>query len=130
MKKQLVEADNVAAFICQESGKLYADGSLLLTAGAKDELARRGIAIVYGAKPQTGASCPPGCLCPGCAPKGCPPGCTCQGCAATECAGQTPQAERLMLAVAVMLKEQYGIHDLATLKEMSMRVMLAIRNTL
>ena len=52
MAKKLVGIDNLDAAICQASGKIYVDGSIILTPGAKDELIKRGIPIVYGPKPE------------------------------------------------------------------------------
>ncbi len=128
MKKQLVEAGNVEAYICKDTGTLYADGTLVLTPGAKDELSRRGVAVVYGPRPGT-ACCPPGCTCPACCAGGvCPPGCTCPAC----CAGGAYDAEteRLMLAVAVVLRDEFGVKDLGTLKETSCKVAKAMRGNM
>ena len=46
MKKVLVQADNLDEFICQEEATLYVDASMILTPGAKDELLKRGVAVV------------------------------------------------------------------------------------
>ena len=142
MKKQLVEAGNVDAYICKETGTLYLDGTLLLTPGAKDELSRRGVAVAYGPRPGT-ACCPPGCTCPACCAGGvCPPGCTCPaccasghcppGCTCAGCAGGAYDAEteRLMLAVAVVLRDEFGVKDLGTLKETSCKVAKAMRGNM
>ena len=43
MKKELICVDNLDAFICKQDGKLYVDQGRILTPGAKDELARRGV---------------------------------------------------------------------------------------
>lgn len=123
MKKKLVEKDGIDACICKATGKVYVDGSIILTAGAKDELSKRGIAIVYGPKPET-AACPPGCTCEACAAKAhsCPPGCTCAAC--------TADLERLMLGVAAMLKTEYGVDDLEKLQAISWQVAKTIRENI
>ncbi len=133
MKKQLVEAGNVDAYICKETGTLYADGTLVLTPGAKDELGRRGVAVVYGPRPGA-ACCPPGCTCPACCTPGygaaahCPAGCTCAACAGG--VANDAETERLMLAVAVVLREDFGMKDLAALQETSCKVARAMRGNM
>jgi hypothetical protein len=37
--------------ICREEQRMYIDSSMILTPGAKDELLKRGVEIVYSAKP-------------------------------------------------------------------------------
>ncbi|UZP66783.1 hypothetical protein N1030_14365 [Desulfovibrio mangrovi] len=127
MKKKLVEKDGIDACICKATGKVYADGSIILTAGAKDELSKRGITIVYGPKPET-AACPPGCTCEACTAKAhaCPPDCTCPACTAAAEA----DLERLMLGVAAMLKTEYGVEDLEQLQAISWQVAKTIRENI
>ncbi|WP_174408915.1 hypothetical protein [Desulfovibrio psychrotolerans] len=134
MKKKLVGADNLDSFICKADGKLYADGSVILTAGARDELSRRGIAVEYGPRPGAGAyapahgDCPPGYTCP--------PGCTCAACAAGAVAACTAEAaghtdlEGLVLGVAAILKNEFGIHDPEELKAVSCEAVKVIRDNI
>ena len=114
MKKELVGVDNLEACICRETGSVYIDGSIILTPGAKDELSKRGIAVVYGPRPG-GA--------PRAATQACPPGCTCKA-----CCGKGMDVERLILGVACILKEEYGIHDPAELHRISCQVVKIIQN--
>lgn len=58
MGKKLVGVNCLDEHICQSSKKIYADGSIILTPGAKDELKNRGISIVYGPKPEPEESAP------------------------------------------------------------------------
>ena len=51
MKKELITVDNVNNYISKQDGKLYVFGNRLLTAGAKDELGRRRVSVVYGPEP-------------------------------------------------------------------------------
>lgn len=121
MAKKRVGVDNLESFICKESGSLHMDGSLILTPGARDELSRRGVAVVYGPRPESG-SCAP-------AAGACPPGCTCAACTAgagTEASG----AERLVLAVAGILKDRYGITDPGQLRTLSCHVVETIRKNI
>lgn len=56
MKKTLVTVRNLDDFICGECGAFYQKDSMILTAGAKDELCRRGIRIQHGEAP-AGSCC-------------------------------------------------------------------------
>ena len=47
MKKTLVEAKMLDKYICTNN-TIYLDGSIILTPSAKDELNKRGIAIIHG----------------------------------------------------------------------------------
>ncbi len=126
MKKKLIEVCNLDDYICQTTGKIYIDGTLLLTPGAKDELSKKGIGIVYGPKPETEVH-------------------------ASEPHQEDPHAdahadehnthghghddhkgkavedlEGLLLAVAAMLKNQYGVTDPEELKKLSCQVVKSI----
>lgn len=129
MKKTLVEVANLDAHICADTKSLYMDGSIILTPGAKDELSKRNIAVVYGSKP---AACLPGCTCPACLAASvekstaCPEGCTCPACAsaAAECTDDMD----LLIAVAATLKNEYGITDLEELKKATCQVVAALKD--
>ncbi len=124
MKKKLVGVECLNEYICQSSNKLYADGSIILSPGAKDELAKRGVTIVYGPRPDAAQGCPPGCTCPACmAAQACPHGCTCAECTAT----MDKDLERLFYAVAAMLKTEYGITDHEQLKKISCQVVKTLK---
>lgn len=60
MKKTLVTVRNLDDFICGECGAFYQKDSMILTAGAKDELCRRGIRIQHGEAP-AGSCCSGSC---------------------------------------------------------------------
>lgn len=117
MKKQLVEAGNLDAFICQATSALYADSSMILTPGAKDELARRHIAIIREKKPF--ASCGAREICPvqACDPQ-------------LQSTGGSPSCEdeRLLLGVAAMVKEEFGIDDSRLLYDMSTQFVRVLKN--
>lgn len=118
MKKQLVEKNGIEACICKATGKVYADGSFLLTPGARDELSRRGIAIVNGPRPEA-APCLSGCTCEVCTPQ-----------SENGNAGCTADLELLLLGVAALLKTEYGVHDQEMLKAISCQVVKTIRENL
>ena len=46
MGKTLITLDNIDEFVC--CGKLAMDSTKIITAGARDELTKRGIEVVYG----------------------------------------------------------------------------------
>lgn len=118
MAKQLVTIDNLDEFICRGDGKFYMDGSRIITAGAKDELAKRHIEIVYG----------PGC---GHAGSSCAQACGCQGGGCSTTAAQAaPEDEELLIAIAATLQKDYGVSDPAQLKAMSLEVIKTLKANL
>ena len=146
MKKELITVDNVNNYISKQDGKLYVFGNRLLTAGAKDELGRRRVAVVYGpepeaapaaaAKPAAAATAAPAssCAC-GKSHGSCRGGCNCgsaitPGIAAGAPLGSYTSVESLALALASMLKEKYGVTDPAELKELTAKALKAIRDNM
>ncbi len=113
MKKTLVGVHNLDDFICKECGAFYQDGSMILTAGAKDELNRRGIRIQYGGAPA--GSCCAG----GAAP-------------AVDAAGIAGAAslEDLFVELAVMIREQCGISDPEQLRDASLKALQTIKDNI
>ena len=146
MKKELITVDNVNNYISKQEGKLYVFGNRLLTAGAKDELGRRRVAVVYGpepvaapvaaAKPAVAATAAPAssCAC-GKSHGSCRGGCNCgsaitPGIAAGAPLGSYTSVESLALALASMLKDKYGVTDPAELKELTAKALKAIRDNM
>lgn len=107
MKKTLVEASNLDAHICQETKSVYVDGSIILTAGAKDELRKRGIDLVYGPNPKAAG-----------------------GCAAVAASFGCTDAEEMLIAVAALLKKEYGITDPESLKAASHQIVKTLQESL
>ena len=144
MKKELITVDNVNNYISKQDGKLYVFGNRLLTAGAKDELGRRRVAVVYGpepvaapaaaAKPAASAAPASSCAC-GKSHGTCRGGCNCgsaitPGIAAGAPLGSYTSVESLALALASMLKDKYGVTDPAELKELTAKALKAIRDNM
>ena len=144
MKKELITVDNVNNYISKQDGKLYVFGNRLLTAGAKDELGRRRVAVVYGPEPvaapaaaaKLAASAAPAssCAC-GKSHGTCRGGCNCgsaitPGIAAGAPLGSYTSVESLALALASMLKDKYGVTDPAELKELTAKALKAIRDNM
>jgi hypothetical protein len=107
MAKKLVGIDSLDEAICQADGKIYVDHTVILTPGAKDELIRRGIPIVYGTKPEA------------------------EQCAHAPAAGASTQVlENILQAVTKILGEQYHITDPGQLKAISCQVIKTIKENL
>jgi len=121
MGKKRIGVDNLDTAICPASGKVYADGSIILTPGALDELKKRGIAVVHGPKPEAMAAGHED------APTACPPGCTCPACLAALLAG-AGDLESLVLAVAGAIKADCHISDPEHLKTVSCQAIATIRD--
>lgn len=142
MKKELITVDNVNNYICKQDGKLYVFGNRLLTAGAKDELGRRRVTVVYGPEPVVAPAAAPASSCSSAAgtPCGkshgaCRGGCNCgsaitPGIAAGAPLGSYTSVESLALALATMLKEKYGVTDPAELKDLTAKALKAIRDNM
>ncbi len=124
MGKKLIAENCVESYICTESGKFYIDNNtMILTPGAKDKLRDKGIAIVYGEKPaadlcaiETTAkawSTPEEAICKVVA-----------SCEATD------GIEKLILAIADILKNQYGITDPEQMAEVSSQVVNIIKENI
>lgn len=111
MKKKLIEAGNLDSFICPDSDTIYVDKTMILTPGAKDALRKRKIKItrVEDAAAAVAEAGNGGCGNPDCTKE------VCDGC------------EDLVMGIAVVLKEEYGITDLAQLKEMSFKLAEAVK---
>ena len=142
MKKELITVDNVNNYICKQDGKLYVFGNRLLTAGAKDELGRRRVTVVYGPEPVVAPAAAPASSCSSAAgtPCGkshgtCRGGCNCSsaitpGIAAGAPLGSYTSVESLALALATMLKDKYGVTDPAELKDLTAKALKAIRDNM
>ena len=113
MKKQLVAVNNLDSYICQDSATIYVTKSMILSPGAKDELKRRNICIVYGEAPGETV-------------------CT-TALEPTETSKEvtdTEDMERLFYGIAAMAKEELGINDPETLKNISTKIMDTLRKSI
>ena len=123
MKKELISKDNLDSFICKDDKKLYLGSDKLLTPGAKDELARRHIEIVYGEAPDSSMPVDQG-------------GCRCGCGSATFYVGpeqgsiQPKSLEQLARTVAAMLSREYGISDPEQLKTLTIEALKTIKDNI
>ena len=107
MGKTLITLDNIDEFVC--CGKLAMDSTKIITAGARDELTKRGIEVVYGeAEGQ----------------------CCCHGHDHAHDHAHDhhgPQHdEDLLVGVAAIIRQHYGITDPETLKKVTLETVAAI----
>ncbi len=110
MKKTLVEVRNLDKHICTKNNAIYLDGSIILTPSAKDELAKRGIAIKHGSPTESDAV-------------QCAIDCVCEGCIELVATGST---EKTFYSIAAILKQDFGVRDVKQLQEMSCRLVKTI----
>ena len=122
MKKELISRDNLDSFINKDDGKLYLGSGRLLTPGAKDELVRRNVAIVYGEPPSSEQAQQDGCRC---------------GCGSTtfyvgpeQGTVQPKSLEQLARTVAAMLSREYGVTDPEQLKNLTVEALKTIKNNI
>jgi hypothetical protein len=109
MKKRLIGTHNLEEWLCPTSGKVYMDGTTIMTAAARDELSRRGIDVVQGAAP--GAPSPS------------------RG-EAAHGENASSDLERLLLGVAAILRDHYGVTDPGELKQLSLHVARIVKKHL
>ena len=107
MGKTLITLENIDEFVC--CGKLAMDSTKIITAGARDELTKRGIEVVYGeAEGQ----------------------CCCHGHDHAHDHAHDhhgPQHdEELLVGVAAIIRQHYGITDPETLKKVTLETVAAI----
>ena len=124
MKKTLVCVDTLDEHICKAEHKLYMEGKIL-TASAKDELTKRGVAIVFGPEPSVESH-------PASASETWETtvaACCCQK-AAESCSGLSPELEQVVQGLAAVIKEQCGISDPAQLRVLSLEAAEVIRKNL
>lgn len=119
MKKTLITVDNLDGHICSADGRLYAGKDTILTAGAKDELSRRHVEVVYGEAP---ASCTAGAAADEAA-AGNPPA----PCCAAATASRINGIEGLVGTVSSMLRGKYGISDPKLLASLTAEALLIMR---
>ena len=115
MQKTLVRADNLDEFLCRAEARIFVDNStMILTPGAKDELSKRKIAIVYGPCPNAAS-------------------CTLHESPASSlgsCLANNPGMESLLVGLAATLKKDYGISDPEQLKDYSLQALQTIKANL
>ena len=101
MGKTLITLDNIDEFVC--CGKLAMDSTKIITAGARDELTKRGIEVVYG---EAEGQC----------------------CCHEQAHGhhEAQPDEDLLVGVAAIIRQHYGITDPETLKKVTLETVAAI----
>jgi hypothetical protein len=114
MKKELIGLDNLEHFLCKTENRIYVDNAaVVLTPGAKDELAKRHVEIVYG-------PCPFYASCGHQAPAA--------GHGAS--ADEGVSLEALVYGIAASIKQEHGVADPDQLREMTRQVLEKIKGSL
>lgn len=125
MKKELITVDNLDSFLCAQDGRLYVNRNRMLSPGAKDELHRRGVTVVYDEEPTPAVQSAGACR-------------GCCGAGRTFFVGPeegSPLAsagslESLTLAVASMLRRQYGVTDPEEVRRMTVEALKTIKDNI
>jgi hypothetical protein len=109
MKKTLVTKGEITPYICSETKTFYADETVILTPGAKDELSRRGIKTVRGKRPA-----------PTLAPASC----------AEAVAPCDEGLRELLVAVAALVKTEFGVDDPEAIRAISCQAVKTIKENI
>ena len=129
MKKTLISVDNLEEHLCTVCGGLHGDGALL-TPGARDELARRGVRVVYGGGPQDGTCCK------GAGRTACanvsdasrmPAPITTGATSASDAQGGAVAMLDMLVGVAALIKRECGVTDPDQLREMTINVVKTLQ---
>ena len=113
MKKELIGLDTLDAFLCKAENRIFIDNAaVVLTPGARDELTKRHVEIVYGPCPDA-ASC----------------GLHAAPAASGNCETDV-SLQALVYGIAAALKQEQGITDPIQLRDMTRQVLEKIKNAL
>lgn len=146
MKKTLITVDNLNEYICTQSNKLYSNNNVIITSGAKDLCTKRNIEIVYGCSAPDAQNC---CIQSSSVQNNSIQNNSVQSNSAqdnsvqnliasaskptaTTCCGgiSNDPFEQLLVKLAVILKESYGITDMVQLRNLSMEAAKVIKNNI
>lgn len=120
MKKELITVENLDSLVCIQEGKAYIGLGRMLTPGAKDELYRRRLEIVYGNAPtQTQGAC-----CGSCAT-----GKTFYVGPEISSLGSAGSLESLASMVAGMLRRDYGVTDAKECRKLTLEALKTMKNS-
>lgn len=120
MKKELISVDNLDAYIGKDN-KVYVPKGTIITAGAKDELRKRGVALIYGDRPAPEPA--PAASCGTCKPAPAP---------APAPAGSVPtpaerNLESLSAAIADLLKTRYEVSNPEQIRLLTIEALRTIK---
>ena len=126
MGKTLIRCNGIEQHICRKTNTIYMNGSMLLTSEAKDYLRNKGIAIVYGKKPEAPAApeAPETPEAPSTSAEACEPGTAAAACPAPE----PGEMEKIMETVITILRDEYRITDTQTLKDIGLKIITRVNS--
>ncbi|MBI5520480.1 MAG: hypothetical protein HY916_10545 [Desulfovibrio sp.] len=111
MAKTLITLEGLDMYI--QDGKLVLDSSKIITPGARDELYKRGVELEYSPAPHEA------------------PGHSCaEDTPGAHCAQAGAYPEDLLLGVASIIRQHYGITDPDDLRKVTLETVAAIGNCL
>ena len=110
MKKELISVEQLDSFTCLHGPRIYADPAhYILSPGAKDELGKRHIEIIYGP---------------------CPDYPSCGHTLGGQPAGCSSKVDDLTISVAAVLKKEFGITDQNQLRDMTLQVVKTLKDSI
>ncbi len=113
MKKILITVDNIDDSICREDGRCYIGPDMILTPGAKDELAKRRVPIVYETRPAAQQAAPSCCRSADDGrPAFCDPG----------------KLDEFAVLVAALIRKECGVTDPEQLRTLTRETLRRLRN--
>ncbi|QGY41889.1 hypothetical protein GM415_17760 [Pseudodesulfovibrio cashew] len=110
MKRTLVIKGEIDQYICSETKTFYAEEGVILTPGAKDELSRRGIAMVRGERPEPAPVAP--------------------ATPAAACGEVEGGVQDLLVAVAALVKTEFDVEDPELIKAISCQAVKTLMENL
>lgn len=125
MKKKLVEVNTLKSYVCEANSRIYVDKTMILTPGARDELSKRKIEIIRDTVPEFTS----------CGAASCPARLCVDNVNVLDATPDTKSTkssddadmERLFYGVAAMVKEEFGIEDHQQLKDISCKIVTALK---
>ena len=105
--KTLITKQNIDSRISPVDHRFHADGDIIITAGARDELRSRGIRIVYSPMPSE-------------APAAAAPAASCRS---------ADKLERAVASISTLLRSRFGIEDPETIRGIIENAIRAVRNS-
>ncbi len=140
MKKTLICVENVAKYICAQTNKVYCDKNTIITASAKDYCSAKGVEVVYDVAPYN-SDC--GCAKPTPQPvqaaisyekeNDALKSIISEGCKASSsscCSRRADPFEQVLIKLAIIIQENFGVTDLVKLRAMSLEAAKIIQKNL
>ncbi len=145
MKKSLICVENLDSYICAQTNKVYCDKNTIITASAKDLCSSKGVEIIYDVAPYGGCAQSVDAVSKA-SPKAEKSCCGCSSSnentalksiisentkeSVTSCCKSSDPFEKVLIKLALMIQQNFGINDMAKLRELSLEAAKIIKNNL